>query len=329
MISFYDALSACGQHPILLDRRVLVLPHGARVLALFPDGQTNLIWTNPALAAADTAKTLLADTGWANLGGDRTWISPEIDTHVTDPSDWSNGYAVPKSVDPADYSVCALEDRSVTLESSMHVYFGRAGANLRLSVRKTVALLDTPPFESRDECVGYRQTCKLTVDPMPGCNARPGLWQILQVPGGGSIRVPVRPGARPRTFFGKPVYELNGERLRCEVRTDVNSKFSLVAGDCCGKMIYRNRIAGRDALVVRTFQVHDVSAYADVSSGAPDDIGHVQQFYVDDGALGGFGEMEYHSPAVEAAYGGTVEESSDVWAVIGTDLDDLTEKILA
>ena len=33
----------------------------------------------------------------------------------------------------------------------------------------------------------------LTVDPTPGCNARPGLRQIMQVPGGGSIRVPSNP----------------------------------------------------------------------------------------------------------------------------------------
>jgi hypothetical protein len=329
--TIFDTLVACGQEPILLDRRLLILPHGGRVLGLAPDGRTNLIWTNPALTAADSARALLADAGWVNLGGDRTWISPELDTQITDPLDCSNGYTVPKSVDPAAYTVTAQDERSVTLESYMQVYFRRASANLRLRVRKEIALLDTPPIDLAEgtDSVGYRQTCTLTVEPSPGCAARPGLWQVLQVPGGGSIQIPVRAGARPRAFIGKPVYEWNGQRLCCEVRTDASFKFSLVAADCLGKLMYLSQINGRDAIVMRSLPVHDASLYADVSCADPNDIGHVQQVYVDDGAFGGFGELEYHSPAVDAANGGSVEECSEVWACIGEDLNATIESLLA
>lgn len=329
MTSLFDTLTASGQEPIILDGRLLVLPHGARVLGLAPDGHTNLTWTNPALSTADSAKALLADTGWGNLGGDRTWISPELDTHIQDPNDWSNGYTVPKRVDPAAYRVISQDDRSVSLESNMLVHFRRSQANVRLTVRKTIELLDTPPLAlpSGADCVGYRQTCRLTIDPTPGCDARPAVWQILQVPGGGSIHVPVRPGARPRAFIGDPVYELDGSRLRCDVRTAASFKFSLVADDCCGKMLYQGQAKGRDTLLLRTFPVLPTDRYADVSATDPDDLGHVQQFYVDDGALGGFGELEYHGPAIDATAGGSVEESSDVWACIGDNLDDIAEEL--
>ena len=74
--------------------------------------------------------------------------------------------------------------------------------------------------------------------------------------------------------------------------------------------------------------MHTAERYADVPCADPDDLGYVQQIYVDDGALGGFGEMEYHGPAAVASAGGDAGDLSEVWAFCGTGLSGLAETIL-
>lgn len=60
--------------------RLLVLPHGGRVLGLFaPNSEENFYWTNPALAAPESARAFYASASWHNSGGDRTWLAPEVD----------------------------------------------------------------------------------------------------------------------------------------------------------------------------------------------------------------------------------------------------------
>lgn len=273
MNALQTVLNDVGQAPINLDDRILVLPFGGRVIGLFPCPELNALWVNPALGDAGRAREFLADPGWINLGGDRTWISPEVDTHVRNPGAMMDGYAVPKAVDPAAYEVVAHDRSSVTLASRMAAPFRRSGEVVELTVSRTIERLDAPPFDLPEgtEFAGYRQEAVLTVA-NPG-KARPGLWSILQVPGGGRIEMPVRAGARPRAFIGTPVYELQGERLRCRVDTEASFKFSLVAGDSRGCMCYLNDSGPREILLVRRFPVLEAQRYADVSCTAPDDLG--------------------------------------------------------
>ena len=75
-----DALTQSGHSPIELANSeggsVLVLPYGARILGLFPDGRSNLLWANPKLMHAKSATEFFQVPGWRNTGGGRTWISP-------------------------------------------------------------------------------------------------------------------------------------------------------------------------------------------------------------------------------------------------------------
>jgi hypothetical protein len=43
------------------------------------DSESNFYWVNPALSTLASARELFAGAGWQNTGGDRTWLSPEID----------------------------------------------------------------------------------------------------------------------------------------------------------------------------------------------------------------------------------------------------------
>lgn len=57
-----------------------MLQEGGRVIGLLPGGsQENLLWTHPALASADASRRPCRSESWSNLGGDSTWLSPELE----------------------------------------------------------------------------------------------------------------------------------------------------------------------------------------------------------------------------------------------------------
>ncbi len=65
--------------------RLLVLPAYGRVLGLYTgDSDENVLWTNPALATAESATAYFRRGGWRNPGGDRTWLAPEIELFIGD-----------------------------------------------------------------------------------------------------------------------------------------------------------------------------------------------------------------------------------------------------
>jgi len=52
---------------------------------LYPGGSDeNFLWTNPALASAESAQKYFLRDGWPNPGGDRTWLAPEIELFIGD-----------------------------------------------------------------------------------------------------------------------------------------------------------------------------------------------------------------------------------------------------
>jgi len=329
MTTLEDILKQAGQESICLEDKVLVLPFGGRILGLYPAPDCNALWVSPDLASAESARALIAGEGWLNLGGQRIWISPEVETNITDPKRLWDTYEVPKAMDPGAYEVMERADHSVTIASPMTLRFHRHDCDVSLHVKRTVAVLADPPVDlpAGVSFAGYVQTSTLSgVDVGEGC--RPGLWNIIQVSGGGQIVIPVAADADPRALIAKPVFEREADRIRCTVATDESFKFSLRADDSRGRMACLNTTGLSPALVVCRFPVLDPSRYADVPADDLEDTGHMQQVYVDDGNLGGFGEMEYHAPAL--APGKSVTDRGEVWAFAGPAhvLEDLLEKIL-
>ena len=75
----FETLKQAGQQPC--EHRnpdgstVLILPHGGRLLGLFPPGSDeNFFWTHSALEAAESASPFYAGSQWHNSGGERTWL---------------------------------------------------------------------------------------------------------------------------------------------------------------------------------------------------------------------------------------------------------------
>src|SRR5713226_140244 len=131
-------LSAAGQGSLL------VLPFGGRVIGLFAEPQgENFFWVNPALAEASSAKAFLAGPGWLHTGGDRTWVSPEVEFHVGDLADPWGTYLPPRAIDPGQYMTTLLGD-SIGMQNHARVKFHRHNVECEVEIEKWVRLIANP-----------------------------------------------------------------------------------------------------------------------------------------------------------------------------------------
>ena len=320
MEELYETLKQAGQEPVVLGNKILILPFAGRILGLYPDGETNQFWVNESLSDGEAARSFFNGEGWLNLGGDRTWISPEMETHTADMEHYPDNIDVPEAVDPGAYSTKEADDKSVTLESSMNVHFHQSMILIKMNLKKQVIMMDDPPVALPEHVnfAGYYLNSLLAVaEPITG-QMRPGIWNLIQVPGGGEIFVPVKPGVTPRAFIGAPEFSLAGNLITCRVDTDTNFKFSVKAGHSKGLMVYCSTGNEPASLVVRKFKVEDEALYADYPCLDPEDDGYMTEIYIDDGMYGGFGELEYHSLAIDIGMGEEeVNDSSETWAFSG------------
>jgi len=129
-------LRSAGQNPVMLRDKVLVSPLGGRVLGLYPAPDVNVLWVNPKLESEATAAGFLADPGWVNMGGHRSWISPEIETNVGDAGRFWETYEVPKAMDPAHFHAVTAGDDAVTFETNMDFAFKHHACDVRLKVAR-------------------------------------------------------------------------------------------------------------------------------------------------------------------------------------------------
>jgi len=330
MKTFLDTLSTLGLEPLRLGKTV-VLPFGGRVIGLCPQPDLNVLWTHPALSSAASAKALLA-SGWVNLGGDRTWISPEHELFVADASRPGETYRVPPELDPGSYGVVSQSATAVELKTSVSVNFYRSGCQGRLSISKRVTELAAPEFALPEgvSAAGYELACTLVAEGNLPAAVRPALWNLLQVPGGGEIVIPIQGAAAPVAYFGKQQGRRDGHCLVTSVPASQGSyKFGVMADSCRGVMLYLNLDVPQPFVIIRRFSVGSPEQYFDAPFTEQQRRGVVQQVYVDNGDLGGFGEMEHHSPAIIPDQCSEVTEICTTWAFAGPAdrLRELTERM--
>ena len=308
---------------------LLVLPHGARVMGLFAGAHDhNLLWVHPSLGQAATARESLTATEWVHLGGDRTWVSPEYELHLGDLARPWDTYRVPAAVDPGSYSLSQAAGH-ILLRGRAKLFFNRQQRSSEVEIEKSVRLLADPlRLEAGQEewagvdYAGYELTTRLRqVDPPSGGPAM-SLWNILVVPADGWAIIPVWGQARVRDYMSPtpPERLLQAGRALC-FRLDGREqhKVGLRAADVAGRAGFLRALdTERSSLVVRAFSVNPSGEYVDSPWDAPDELGYAFQSYNDGGGLGGFGELEYHTPAIGGRT--SLSEHSDVcqvWGYIG------------
>lgn len=284
----------------------LVLPHGGRILGLFaPGNDQNFFWTHPALGSVSTARDFFGSDQWHNSGGDRTWLSPEVDFFLPDYPQ-TDRYWQPRQLDPGDYRVLK-EGEELCLISRMTVKLSRSKKEVDLAICKSLAAVPNPLRHEKGremagiEYAGYTLRTSLGFASLPEREQAVGLWSLLQLPHGGEMLIPTYIRTQPRIFFGTIASEdliASDHLIRYRMRTSGEQKIGLRAVAVTGRAGYRYRLDdGRWALVIRNFFVDPSGQYVDVPWDDPSDLGYAVQACNVNSRLGSFSELEYHVPA--------------------------------
>lgn len=307
--------------------RVVLLLHGGRVLGLFgANDEENYYWTNPALATAESANAYYSSGDWQNSGGDRTWLAPELELFFPKyPAIDISGYFQPRQLDPGCYTI-EYRDGTVRLVNRLSVTFYRTKTSADLEIQKWVTPAANPlRFEkdSRLLCevlyAGYTQHTALTM--RAGDTACVGLWNLIQMPHGGEMIIPVYARSKPRIYFGTIAdsdLRVTDRAIYWRMEAQDEQKIGVRAAAATGRVGYRYGVGGSSTLIIRNFVVDPSGEYIDVPWNEPEDLGYCVQACNVNSRWGEFSELEYHVPAIGAGTGRTTcEDVSQVWGFRG------------
>ncbi len=311
--------------------RLFLLPYGARIVALCsPGSDRSFYWKNPLLEKSETAKELFAGSGWHNTGGDRTWIAPELDTFFRSPE--SSEYIQPRALDMSDYSVeqaCG----GIQMSREMTLHLARPNRDAALRLTKWFGPAPNPLRFERDmaavnhslEYAGYSQRVTLeSLDKSAAAIPAVGIWNLMQLPSGGDLLVPLYSRAAIQKCFGdvpESHIVLDDHLLRVNRVDFPNShKIAIKASSLCGRTGYVYAQGDQWSLAIRNFFINPSGQYVDVQRHDTDDSGYAfQMCRVDEPAFGSFCEMEYHAPGLGLLPDATRSvDFSQVWAFRGT-----------
>lgn len=298
------------------DSRIAILPEYGRVIGLWTNPETdNLLWTNKSFA--ETKYSLVSEE-WQNPGGDRLWLSPEMDFFISDQSDPWGTYSVPKCIDPGKYSY-TLQGNSIELENSGTIKGFLTNTNTSFKIRRCLTPIDLSEYGSLlDEQIsvaGYTEKTTLELTGMT--NAPISYWNITQVPQGGIVRIGVK-GNEPAVVeyignSGESVHQAVDGYLPVSFAGEEQFKIGVPAEDSSGSISYLLADSETPRLLVRMFDIDCDAEYTDVPpDGRPGKPCPVQLYFGAD--TYNFGELEYHSPAVR---GNSISGSSKLIAFTG------------
>ncbi|THF84637.1 DUF6786 family protein [Cohnella fermenti] len=301
---------------------VVALERGGRIIGVYPDPDgDNLLWVSPSLGAAESELS----PSW-NVGGERTWLSPELEFNLRDLNK-PDSYIVQPDIDPGRYRQSVPESgrRSVrwTNEGAANAY--RSGDRRDFRLTKRCRLVSDPLAAaglSSDipgySFVGYEMETSIR-HLSRSAGGVVSLWTIVQVPDGGVALAPTYGAVRPKDFFadtGEHRLSVEPGGVRFRIVADEAHKISLKFAQTTGRFGYCRRGSdGLSRLLIRQIAVRPSFAYLDAPLREPEDTGHCVQLYSDDGALGAFGELEHHSHAYGSASDG--EQAPDVCQMWG------------
>jgi hypothetical protein len=307
----------------------------ARIAALaFSEDGPDLLWSNPDLGNVELVKRSPHKLA-GGLGGDRLWFSPELLYHWHGKPDWRglSNYNVPADTDPGNYAFSDEGRDVIALTAKGRLPLPLSDQFLDFTVERTVSWAD-PPIPPSDPLmygvayVGIEMSDTLRIDE----NSKAGeidLWHLLQVPVGSILVVPLRPGhqTEPLSYALPGGWKIARDALIWRYTGKANAKVGIAAEALIGRSaILRKLRSGQWCLIVRQFPVDPSARYGDHPYGV---VREDQAFQAWDGV--GFGEMEYHSPMLDAEGGPRLLRDTDqLWAFGGsvTAMAGLANKLL-
>jgi hypothetical protein len=313
-IGIDDVAARLREHD--LESTVLVLPgggqllisrRGGRLMPFLPTGE-GALWLSPALADADRFTAFLRRDDW-NLGGERIWIAPEIQFTIRDRRDFWGSYALPAAMDPGAWTLEGPGEGGVVLrqEASLAAHNLAAGTK-RLAVERRVRPAADPLRAGADAVdgvvfLGYEHDVVLRDLGDDAISAQ--AWNLIQLIPGGWVLLPTLSAVTPRAYF-EPVRAEHvvstPDALELTITGAHRYKLGVDARVHLGRAAYLRRLdATRACLIVRSFFNNPSSAYLEEPADRPGENGDSIHLYNDDGAAGGFGEVECYGPTVGGA----------------------------
>ncbi len=300
---------------------VAVTLAAGRIVALaFSKGEPNLLWTHPGLGDSALVK---AGRLLGGIGGDRLWFAPEPRYHWVGVPDWQGlgNYQVPPDTDPGRYRFIDSEPGVVALAAEGRLPVRGSDPSLAFSVERRIRMTPPPlllddPLMRDVQYVGIEATHELAIQE----ETRIGeidLWHLLQTPVGSVLIVPLRPGHRTQPLcYGPPGdWHTTSNSVIWRIEGRANAKVGIAAEALTGRAaILRPLSSGQWCLIVRQFPVDETARYGDHPVGIPRND---QVFQAWDGL--GFGEMEFHSPVLDAERGPrNLRQADHLWAFGGS-----------
>lgn len=306
-----------------------VLPHGGRILGLVaPGSDRNFFWTHSSLESVNTLRAFYERSGWHNSGGDRTWLSPEIDFFMPHFPNLDS-YLQPRELDPGDFQL-VRENGGVRLTNRCALRLSRSQRIVDFEISKLLSSASSPLQQDSGGNLGLLyagftlQTCLKFTNP----RADPvvvSLWSLLQLPHGGELLIPTSTRSAPTPYFGEVGEDdllVADHLIRYRMRSVSSHKLGFAPRVVTGRIGYLYSDGTDSCLVIRNISVNPAGTYLDVPSSTTSNSGAAIEGCCVNNELGRFAELEYHSPAVGGSEGDFIfEDKSQLWAFRGKESD--------
>jgi hypothetical protein len=299
-------------------RLILATPGARLAAAAFSGLDENILWSNPTLVDIGElrGKKGAIQNG---LGGERLWFGPEYAYNWLGPPDGREfkNYDVQPAYDPGQYVWTGSGDGVLGLKMEADLEDRRIRSRVKFEVQRHVSWAPLP-FDPQalglSHALGicFQHLIHLKGGPE---QARVDLWHLLQMPAGSRLLIPTRGAARPLVYFDewkRNGWQCHADRLEWQFSGNSLSKIGLdtsQATEAAG--VLRELPNGLWCAVIWQFTIHPGLPYVDGPSFEKAQNQVVQAW---DGF--GFGELEYHSPAVGPEFP-AFAEASFLWCFAG------------
>lgn len=306
---------------------IVVTQRGGRIFGPFAAPEKDgLFWVSPVFSNADSFSRFLASGAW-NLGGDRIWIAPEIQFSIADRQRFWETLQTPVAVDPGNWTLAAQEagecevslEQTLSLEAKV-IAQGEVSLCLKRKIQPAANPLRCLPGSDQlldgVQYTGYEQLLHLSGDGAASAEC----WDLLQVQPNGQVYIPMYV-PHPGVNYYEPVADL--EHLTpggvwLSATGDRRYKVGYRAACVTGRLGYATRWNEQCCLLVRNFFNSPSASYREEPPLAPGVNGFSVHVYNDDGASGGFAELECNLPGVagDTGYHSSMDRVS-TWIYIG------------
>lgn len=263
---------------------LVVSSYGGRIHGPFFDGVDQRGWVSDAFASDEALAALIASGDW-NIGGQRLWLSPELDFFVGERTRFWDTFSVPNALDPSEHRL-SRNGATVVIRQQISL------ANLDARIERRISAMPGEGASAGSRVGAYRHEIDIV---MSAGSAVAVPWIIEQVEPDGTAIIPVDRGTKAVAMFGAPPVDILAERdgaIRMPVTADSTFKIAVPARSSAGLLGY-GHAANEGAYALAYRFSHDRNGiYRDEPPSTPGVNGFSSFVFQDDGGMGRYGELE-------------------------------------